>query len=342
MTSTASISGRQIGDGAPCYIIAEVGINHDGDEDLARDLIAASAKAGADGVKFQTVNVDESYMPGTPSYVEFSKRMLPRGSLSRLRQHAEHNNIHFFTTPADFSSLADSIEADLPAIKISSGLLTHLPLVRAAARTGKPLIVSSGLATMAEIERTVATARQAGADQIAVLHCTSLYPAPADSLNLRAMSRIAAALDCPIGYSDHHDGALASLAAVAAGAKLIEKHITMDRTRPGADHAISLDPGTFAGMVGDIRLIETMLGSNQKTPDQRELPARDRMRRVLVVKDGVAAGDVLDETTVAFMRVTDRQRTIAVEHWDDWANRRFLHPKKAGDIVHPEDIGDRA
>ncbi len=338
--SPFSIAGRQVGGDAPTYVIAEIGINHDGDEGRAAEMLAAAAAAGADAAKLQTVNVAESYMPGTPSFVEFSRRTLAEGSLVRLAAVAARHGIHLFTTPADFASLSAVREADLPAIKISSGLMTHIPLIRAAARTGKPIIMSTGLATMPEIARSAAVAREAGVTGLAILQCTSLYPAPPDALNLRAMVAIGRDLDCVFGYSDHHDGDLACTTAVALGARIIEKHFSLDRSRPGADHALSLEPEAFAELVSRIRAVEAMLGQPVKRPDEREAPARERMRRVLVARQPMPAGTVLDETVVNFMRVPPAEASIKVDHWDTFAGRRVRRDLAAGTILAPGDFED--
>jgi N,N'-diacetyllegionaminate synthase len=297
------ISHRQIGIGQPAFIIAEVGINHGGNEEVAARMIDAAAAAGADAVKLQTVNIHESYRPGTPSYQEFRGKELSLLALRRLIARADDHGIILFSTPGDLSSLDLMCEADMPAVKISSGLMTNLPLIAKAASTGRPLVISTGMGFLEEVVEAVETAREAGAHDIVVLQCTSIYPAPAEKLNLRAMQSLAAATGCLTGYSDHFDGALACVAAVSAGAIMIEKHFTMDRNRIGEDHSISLEPDAFKNMVADIRLVEQMLGSTVKQPSPEEIRQRPALHRRLVVSRDLPAGHRLAPTDLVFMRL---------------------------------------
>ena len=211
----------------------------------------------------------------------------------------------------------------MPAIKISSGLLTNLPLIRAAAETGRPLILSTGMARLDEVTEAVAAARAAGCAALAVLQCTSLYPAPAASLNLRAMATLAAATRGPVGYSDHHPGGLASVVAVVAGACLIEKHFTLDATAPGADHAISLEPDAFAAMVRDIRAVETMLGSAEKAPVSAEATLREGRHRRLVAARDLGAGAVLAAGDLYLMRLPADRAALPAKQLPDVIGRRL-------------------
>jgi N,N'-diacetyllegionaminate synthase len=339
MTETIQIAGRAIGRGHPTYIIAEIGINHDGSEDIARAMITAAAESGADAAKLQTVDVSESYLPGTPSHVEFSSRVLPVGALGRLSARARDLGIHLFTTAADLPSLAAAAAADLPAYKVSSGLLTHVPLLRSIARLGKPMLLSTGLATLEEAERAVAIASDAGANEIAVFQGTSIYPAPADTLNLAAMETMRARFGRPIGYSDHYDGDLAAIAAVAMGAAMIEKHFTFDRARLGADHRLSLDPLGFARMVRAIREVEAMRGDGVKVPTATERDTKGKIRRVLVARHDLMRGHTLRESDLRFMRVPSASASIAVERWDEVDGRALLADVPAGMVLPPDAVG---
>jgi N,N'-diacetyllegionaminate synthase len=322
MSGAFDIAGRRIGGGAPCWIIAEIGINHGGDEAAAAAMIRAAAAAGADAAKLQTVDADESYVAGTASHREFSGKALSAAAHGRLADVARAAGIVLFTTPADLPSLDLALAAGFPAIKISSGLLTHLPLVRRAAASGQPLIVSTGMAYLGEAAEAVAAARAAGAGGIGVLHCTALYPAPAETLNLAAMATLAECLGCPIGYSDHHPGHLAAVAAVALGAAIVEKHFTLDSKRPGADHAISLEPAAFAAMVRDIRLVETMRGSARKAPAAAEAALRAERHRCLVARRTIAAGERLDLGNVGFKRPLPGRAGLPPAAWPAVEGRR--------------------
>ncbi|MGE5147206.1 MAG: N-acetylneuraminate synthase family protein [Candidatus Eiseniibacteriota bacterium] len=320
---TIEIAGRAVGGRHPCCVIAEVGINHGGDEARCAAMIDAAATAGADAVKLQTVTPDESYHPDTESYRLFRDSMLTEAALERLMRHARRAGVILFSTPGDFTALALIDRLGMPAIKISSGLLTNLPLIGAAAATGRPLILSTGMASLDEVEEAVAAARANGCAALAVLQCTSLYPAPATSLNLRAMATLAASVDAPVGYSDHHTGALAAVAAVAAGARLIEKHFTLDASTPGADHAISLEPDAFVAMVRDIRDVEAMLGSAEKAPLAAEAALRDGRHRRLVAARDLGAGAVLAAGDLYLMRLPADRAALPARQLPDVLGRRL-------------------
>ncbi len=321
-----AIAGRRVGAGHPCFIIAEVGINHGGDERRCGEMIDAAASAGADAVKLQTVTPEESYHPATESYRLFRDSVLAEDALRRLMAHANKAGVILFSTPGDLTALSMITALGMPAIKISSGLLTNLPLIRAAAGTGRPLIVSTGMARRDEVQEAVAAARGAGCCALAVLQCTSLYPAPAATLNLRAMATLAADANAPVGYSDHHEGGLASVAAVAAGASLIEKHFTMDASAAGADHAISLEPSAFAAMVREIRAVEAMLGTAEKGPVAAELALRDGRHRWLVAARDLRAGVVLGAADVFLMRLPADCAALPAKRLPDVIGRRLAAP----------------
>jgi len=311
------VGERRIGAGNPCFVIAEVGINHGGDEGRCAEMIAAAAACGADAVKLQTVTPDESYHPATESYRLFRGSVLSRPALERLMTRARETGVILFSTPGDFTALALVTSLDMPAIKISSGLLTNLPLIRAAAATCRPLILSTGMARRDEVMEAVAAARGVGCRALAVLQCTSLYPAPSSTLNLRAMAALAIATGAPVGYSDHHDGALAAIAAVAAGASLIEKHFTLDASAAGADHAISLETDAFGQMVRDIRAVEAMLGSSEKAPVAAEESLRDGRHRRLVAARDIEAGAVLAAHDLFLMRLPPDRAALPAKRLPD-------------------------
>jgi sialic acid synthase SpsE len=324
--STVTVAGRAIGAGRPCFIIAEVGINHGGDETRCAAMIDAAAMAGADAVKLQTVTPEESYHPDTESYRLFRDSVLAPAALERLMTRARQAGVILFSTPGDFTALALIDRLGMPVIKISSGLLTNLPLIRAAAATGRPLIVSTGMAALDEVMEAVAAARHAGCRALAVLQCTSLYPAPAAALNLRALATLAAATNAPVGYSDHHEGGGAAIAAVAAGASVIEKHFTLDALAPGADHAISLEPDGFAAMVREIRAVEVMLGSVEKAPVAAEVALRDGRHRRLVAARDLSAGTVLAPQDLYLMRLPMDRPALPAKWLPEVIGRRLAAP----------------
>lgn len=302
----AHIAGRAIGAGQPVFVIAEAGVNHDGSVDRGHELIDAAAATGADAVKFQTFDADAlatrtaaaaSYQLDALGWGATQNELLhtlelPRTAWPELQQHATDAGLTFLSTPFDEGSLRLLLELGMPAVKISSGDLTNLPLLRAAARAGRPLICSTGMATLHEVETAVALVRREGAD-VVLLHCVSSYPAPIDQLNLRAMRSLAERFNVVTGFSDHSLGTLAAVAAVAAGAAMIEKHFTLDRELPGPDHASSIEPSQFTEMVRDIRAVEAMLGSSEKRPQPAEVELRTLSRRSLVYARDLKDGTVL-------------------------------------------------
>lgn len=321
-TPIIKISDRSVGEGNPVFIISEIGINHGGNEEACARMIEASAKAGADAVKLQTVVADASYHPDTESYRLFRDAVLTKGSMGALADLAEQNGVILFSTPGDPPSLEMLRELDHPAIKISSGLLTNLPLLRMAAEMAKPMILSTGMASLEEVQEAVSTVRDAGATQIALLQCTSIYPAPSETLNLNVISALEKQFGVPVGFSDHHDGSLACIAAVAAGAKLIEKHFTLDKNLAGADHAISLNPSEFTEMVKSIRQVEAMLGSVDKAPVEEERQSRAGRHRRLVASRDLQSGDIVEAEDIFLMRLPAESSGLEARHYDDVVGKR--------------------
>jgi N,N'-diacetyllegionaminate synthase len=310
------IDGRGIGGGAPCYVIAEAGVNHNGDLALARRLIDAAAAAGADAVKFQTFKTERLVTASAPQ-AEYQQRntgsgetqqeMLRRLELDEtthgeLRAHCRARNIPFLSTPFEEES-ADLLERlGVPAYKLPSGELTNSPLLAHVARKGRPMLVSTGMATQKEVAAAVDAIRAAGAPPMVLLHCVSNYPAAPADTNLRAMATMALAFNVPVGFSDHSEGDEIALAAVALGACVLEKHLTLDRTLPGPDHRASLEPGEFASLVRKIRRIEAALGHGRKEPAASELGTAAVARKSLTLTRDVDGGSVLTADCLTLRR----------------------------------------
>lgn len=291
------------------FVIAEAGVNHDGDAGKARRLIDAAVDAGADAVKFQTWNPGEltgrfavkaayAVNGAAPdeTFAEMeSKFRLPFEAFRDLQAYSARRGILFMSTPDGFESLdflAD--ELNVPILKVGSSEVTHLRFLRAFAAKGRPVILSTGLSTMPEVEAAIAAAGGGRTVPLAVLHCTSEYPAPDADMNLRAMSTIGAAFGLPVGLSDHSLGIEAALAAVALGARIVEKHLTLDRAAAGPDHAASATPDEFRAMVRGIRRVEAQLGDGVKRPMPSEEKNRDAVRRSVVAARDLAAGTRLE------------------------------------------------
>jgi N-acetylneuraminate synthase/N,N'-diacetyllegionaminate synthase len=319
--SIVQIGGRSIGPGHPTYIIAEIGINHNGDIDLAHKMIDAAADAGAEAIKFQTIDARASYVPGTPSHKVFSDAGFDLEQNRALVEHCNRRGVVFFTTPGDWNSLEIVRALALPAIKISSGQMTNLPIVLAAADIGVPLVISTGGAYLWEVGRVVDELERHGKSDFVLLHCVSIYPAPDETLNLSAIRDMQSAFPYPVGYSDHSLGRVASITAVAMGARLIEKHFTLDRNLPGGDNFLSAEPEEFATLVREIRACEAMLTGEGKRPHPGEEGFRTRMRRRLVATAEIAAGDVITKELVGIMRPLE-PRGLAPEFYEAVVGRK--------------------
>lgn len=313
---TVTIADRAIGSGQPCFIVAEAGVNHNGSLETAHLLIDAAVCAGADAVKFQTFKAERvmsAYAPKAryqlemtragESQLEMAKRLeLPEEAFRELDRYCRQRGIHFLSTPFDEESADFLAQLGVPAMKIPSGELTNLPLLERVAGYGKPMIVSTGMSTLEEVRTAVEAIRGAGGRQIILLHCTSSYPAiPADA-NLRAMRAMAEAFDLPVGYSDHTVGVEVALAAVALGACLVEKHLTVDRTLPGPDHRISAEPDELAALVRGIRTVEQALGHGRKEPVPAEAEIAAVARKSLVAACDIPSGARLTEALIAIKR----------------------------------------
>jgi N-acetylneuraminate synthase/N,N'-diacetyllegionaminate synthase len=310
------VAGRVIEPGAPTLVVAEGGVNHNGDIELAERLVDAAAAAGADAVKFQTFSTDAlvsrhapkaSYQRETTGDAEGQREMLARlelglASHAALMTRAARRGLVFFSTPFDHGS-ADLLERlGVPCFKISSGEITNLPLLQHVAAKGRPLILSTGMATLEEVEEAVAVIRKAGDPPLVLLHCVSAYPAAAEEMNLRAMDTLRERFGCPVGLSDHTLGIEVALAAVARGAAVIEKHLTVDKGLPGPDHRASLDPHEFAALVRGIRTVEAALGDGEKRPTPSEADTRAVARKSLVAARAIRAGERLAADMVAIKR----------------------------------------
>lgn len=297
------IGDRTVGDGHPCFVIAEIGSNHNQDFDLARRMIDAAAQAGADAVKFQTFRASSHYSKKSPSFGylnnvdthELIRSLeLDRSWQADLKRHAEGCGVIFFSSPCDSDAIAGLAALDVPAYKVASFDLTDDGLISEIAAIGKPLILSTGMATWMDIQFAVDASRRAGNDQLVLLQCTSLYPAPAHLSNLRAMASMRSAFGTLVGYSDHTRGDHISLAAVAMGASIIEKHFTLDRTLPGPDHAFAIEPDEMFEMMQKIREIEAAFGDGIKNgPQGDEREMAEKGRRSLHARVPIAAGEVI-------------------------------------------------
>ena len=315
-TDVVRIAGHTVGAGQPCFVIAEAGVNHNGDVETALRLIDAAKQAGADAVKFQTFKSEEVISASAPkaayqvrttgareSQLEMVKKLeLPPAAFHSLAKHCKEQEIMFLSTPFDFGSVELLEEIGVPAFKIGSGEITNFPLLERVARTGKPIILSTGMSMLAEVASALETMRAACGPEIILLHCTSNYPASASSANLRAMKTMAESFSVPVGLSDHTEGISIAIAAVALGACVLEKHLTLDRTLPGPDHRASLEGNEFAEMVRSIRRVEEALGDGVKKPAPEEIGTSAVARRSLVAREDISEGTFITEQMIAIRR----------------------------------------
>jgi N,N'-diacetyllegionaminate synthase len=328
------IGDRNVGTGYPCYIIAEAGVNHNGDIECAEQLIASALAAGADAVKFQTFSADAlvSRHVGKAVYQkrregddESQHAMLRRFELSpddfsRLATYARNRGIQFLSSPFDRQSVDALVDIGVPAIKFGSGELTNLPLLEYAGSLQVPILLSTGMAYLGEIEEALAAVRRGGCTDVALLHCVSMYPAQLVDQNLRVINLLSSAFSVPVGFSDHTPGVTAAVVGVALGACIVEKHFTLDCGMEGPDHAMSLDPVAFAGLITAIRETEEALGDGMKRP-----VAGEHELRVIARKSIVAARDIGKGTVIhPDMLTTKRPATgIAPKYLTALTGRRF-------------------
>jgi len=316
MRAEIRIGTRVVAADQPTYVIAEISANHNQDFDKAVQLLREAKFAGADAVKLQTYTADTitircdrpefrigggTLWDGRSLHNLYQEAHMPWDWQPKLKQLADELNIHLFSTPFDPTAVDFLEQMNVPAQKIASLEIVDIPLIRKIAKTGKPIIMSTGMATLAEIDEAVQTIRSEGNNQLALLKCTSAYPAPPEEMNLRTIPHLAQAFGVPAGPSDHTLGIAVPVAAVAMGACIIEKHFTLSRAGGGPDDSFSLEPHEFKAMVDAIRVAEKSLGSVSYTLTEREAASRVFRRSLYVVKD-VKAGELFTDENVRSIR----------------------------------------
>jgi pseudaminic acid synthase len=344
------ISGRPIGPRNPVYVIAELSANHNQDFDEAVRLVRAAKECGADAVKLQTYTPDTitirsdrpefrvgggTIWDGRTLYDLYAEAHMPWDWQPKLKQLADEIDIHLFSTPFDPTAV-DFLEAmNVPAYKIASFEVVDLPLVRKIVRTGKPIIMSTGMAALAEIDEAVQAIREAGGRELALLKCTSGYPALPEEMNLRTIPHLSEAFGVPVGLSDHTLDIASAVAAVALGACIVEKHFALSRSTPGPDSAFSLEPVEFRAMVDAIRTAEKALGNVHYGVNPREAASRAFRRSLYVVKD-VKAGEVFTNENVRSIRPANG---LPPKHLGDILGRRAGRAIQAGTPLSWELLG---
>jgi N,N'-diacetyllegionaminate synthase len=349
VNASVRIGDRTVGRGEGVYVVAEAGVNHDGILDRALELVDAAADAGADAVKFQVFDVDRLVAEGTEK-AEYQRRtdggsesqdamlrrlQLGRSAFEAIAERAAARGIAFLASPFDEESVDLLVELGVPAIKIASPDLVNLPLVEYASRTGLPVVLSTGMADLDESRAAVDAAHAGGATELVLLHCVSAYPARAEDANLAAMATLAGEFDVPVGFSDHTLGTAVAVAAAALGACLIEKHLTLDRTAPGPDHAASLEPQELADMVLACRAASAAVGDGVKRPVAAELENISVTRRSVAAADDLPAGSVLTRSSLVALRPGTGIPAASLE---SLVGRTLARPVRRFRLLAPEDL----
>ena len=311
-----SIEGRKIGPDHPCFIIAEMGINHNGNIGLAVEMIDQMAECGVDSVKFQTFKAEEFVSDEKEEYEYLSQGKLVRESqvdmfkrleiayseFSMLFKHSRKRGLIPFSTPTENEAVDLLYNLDVGAFKIGSDDLVHTPLLKYVSEKNKPIILSSGMADQDDIDRAISNISEQGNRNIALLHCVSLYPTPDESLNLTQICSLQERYNCPVGFSDHSQGLIGVFGAVAMGAKIIEKHFTIDKNLPGPDHHFSADPRELKELVVGVRRMESAMGSAEISLANGELEMRKIARRSIVAAKDISIGDLILSKDLAYQR----------------------------------------
>lgn len=296
---------ERLTDSARCFVIAEIGSNHDGDFDTALRLMDIAREADADAVKFQSFLADHLVKRDSPDYNLLKQIELKREWYPRLKTEAEARGLIFFSTATNDITLGWMDELDVDLYKIASPNLTHLPLIRKTAGLGKPVIMSTGMAGLLEIDEAVRTFTESGNQQLALLYCVSEYPADPRNVNLEFIPKLAGLYPYPVGFSDHTLDIGTAIAAVALGARIIEKHLTLDRGRAGPDHHYALQPDEFILMGRNIRIVEQTLGHGPRQRSAAEAEKSNAYWRSLHVVGDLKAGDVLQAEDLQVVRPND-------------------------------------
>jgi len=310
------IADKLVGEGEPCFIIAEAGVNHNGDVTMAEKLIDAAKDAGADAVKFQTFKAENvvtrdaekaSYQKETThrdesQYEMIKKLELTNRDFEELFAYAQKKGIIFLSSPFDEESVNLLDKLGVPAFKLASGEITNFPLIKQIAEKGKPIVLSTGMSTLAEIDEALQFITGEGIGDIVLLHCITSYPAKVEVMNLKSMETLRHVFKLPVGLSDHTIGITIPIAAVALGACVIEKHFTLDRKLPGPDHRASLEPAKLRQMIKAIRDVESAMGDGIKKPSEQEEEIKKVTRRSIVALTDIPSGVVITKDMIGIKR----------------------------------------
>lgn len=337
------IGDRRVGPGEPTFVIAEAGSNHNGDLDLAKELIDVAAKAGADAVKFQTFRAENLYVKdsGEVEYLNDDRSIyeiiqsmeMPYEWIPELYEYCSEQGVLFMSTPFDERS-ADELAEYVPAWKVASYTSSHVPFLQYLAETDKPIIMSTGAHELAEVRESVEVLQEAGVSNLVLLQCVAAYPTPLADINVRVVETLTEEFEVPAGLSDHTlDPETAPAAAVALGASVVEKHFTLDKTMEGPDHEFALEPDELEKMVSAIRKTEVVLGNGKKQIlDVEEELSRAARRRIQAARD-IASGQTIDEQDIALLRPGKRSEGLPPKYKQDIIGHEVTTRIKKGEGI---------
>lgn len=343
------LGGATVSDESPTFIIAEGGVNHNGEIELGKRLVAAAAITGADAVKFQMFHPEDLLLPtvskaryqestsgGGNQYEMLEKLALSIEQMAVLKETAESEGLAFICTPFDSRSLAELSDLGVAAVKVASTDTTNTPFLGECAKVNVPVILSTAMSYMAEVERAVQVFAQNDKRDLAVLQCTGNYPAPFQEANIRVVEEFRSRFGCVTGYSDHTVGYEAAMLSVAAGGRIVEKHLTLDKSLPGPDHQASADVDEFAALVEAVRRSELMLGSREKLLSASEIPNRGSLQKSIVLASDVPADATLTLQDVRFLRTGGLG--ISPIYWNEVSRMHLTGPRESGHLLKWEDV----
>lgn len=343
------VENKIIGKGYPCFITAEIGINHNGDMDLARKMIDSAIDCGADAVKFQNYYTEDFILDTSLSYTYFSNNneitesqfsMFKRyelnfEQLADLKKYCDSKGIIFFSTPTSKRGLDDLIRLNVKLIKNGSDLLVNLPLIKEMSRSKIPTIISTGMAYLDEIDEAVRAFEEEGGEELIILHCTSSYPTPDSDVNLLKIHSLEHSFQYPVGFSDHTWGNEAAISSVILGSCFLEKHFTLNKNLEGPDHRFSSDPSEFKELVSSIRKVEKMLGTSKVGPTNSESNSRYGFRLSCATSRNLSKGDILTQDDIIYIRPSSG---LHPKFTSSLLSKRLKKDFKKGQFIELNDI----
>ena len=333
MKKSFKVNNKLIGDGKKTFIIAEIGINHQGNLETCKKMIKSAALCGADAAKIQLVDVNESYDIFTKSYKQFKNKNFSDNQLKILKKYAQKNKIIFFATPGDIPSLKRVIKLKFCIIKVSSGLSNNYPLIREAIKSKIPLFISTGMSNKDDLIELSLFLKKYKFKKIIIMKCISDYPTNLKNINMKTISALNKIFEYNIGYSDHSLGDIAPISSVSLGACVIEKHFTLNKKLPNADHKISMEPKEFKAMVNKIRQIELLLGKSTKIITKIVTDSRRKNFRLLTAKNKILKNEKFSLKNISFKRYTKNTKGLLPKYFFKIEGKKSKKNIKKGDLV---------